>query len=287
MPILFDYHINYLSDSKNKSRLPFSIFGLSQQGISHMGSSIGNQDAGNVYVGSNLLIGCVADGCTSGNNINNKSSNQVGASLTSYLVCRIIRKLLVKKNIAVPDLKDHLEKELLTHFRRIGNILNPWRLERDLVINNFMTATFLMFVVTADDYLIFSCGDGNVYINGNSLDLVSEGGKYFSNNLLQNEQPFDRSQQHVLTVPIKITAQGKANELESILIATDGFIDREVIETPRFNSFFFGTHSSKLQNGFNDLKYEFRTGIADPVLAEKDGRTWPQDDATFISLKRT
>jgi hypothetical protein len=245
MPILFDYHINYLSDCKNKSNLPFSIFGLSQQGIAHMGSSIGNQDAGNIYVGSNLLIGCVADGCSSGNNLNSKSSNQVGANLTSYLVCRIARKLIAKNNIAVADLKDRLEKELLVHYRRLRNTLNPWRSERDLIVTNFLATTFIMFVVTRNEYLVLSCGDGDVYINGDGTNLTSEGGKYFSNNLFTDHQSGNGAPLHELKVPIKIIAEGKVADLQSILVATDGFIDNDVKEAAKFSSFFFETQTPK------------------------------------------
>src|SRR5436189_4637882 len=104
MTILFDYHINFLSDTENGTKLPFSVFGLTQQGLSHESHSIGNQDAACVYVGKNLLVGAVADGCTSGKNLDGMSSNQVGAHIISYLAVRTARKLIFKKHTPVDEI---------------------------------------------------------------------------------------------------------------------------------------------------------------------------------------
>lgn len=286
MPILFDYHINYSSDCDNMSNLPFSVFGMSQEGFSHIGASIGNQDSGCVYIGRNLIIGSVADGCTSGNNLNGRSFNQVGAHLSSYLTCRLIRKFILKNHLHIKNIKEHLERELLNHFKRISNILNPWQYEKNNIINNFMASTFLTFVLTKDDYLILGCGDGIAFLNAKPIRLVSEGGEYFSNNLFQRKVTVNEISNDDLRFPIKIIAQGKSQDLISILISTDGFVDKDVEEIKDFNSFFFENTTRKLKNGFNDLKLQFRNDVIDKILAVKDGRIWPYDDATFISIKR-
>ena len=96
MTLLFEYQINFLSDSRNATKLPFSAFGMTQQGLQHANYSIGNQDAGCIYVGKNLIIGAVSDGCTSGTNLNGLSYNQVGAHLLSHLAVRAARSLILK-----------------------------------------------------------------------------------------------------------------------------------------------------------------------------------------------
>jgi hypothetical protein len=286
MAILFDYHINYSSDCDNLSSLPFSVFGMSQEGFSHISASIGNQDAGCVYIGRNIIIGSIADGCTSGNNLNGKSFNQVGAHLTSYLICRLIRKLVLKNHFPLKNIKEPLERDLLNHFKRISNTLNPWQFERAVVINNFLASTFLTFVLTKDEYLILGCGDGAVYLNAKPISQVREGGAYFSNNLIQSKVTVNEISNDGLRVPINIIAHGRAEDLASILISTDGFIDNDVEEINQFNTFFFENMDTKLKNGFNDLKLQFRNDVVDKIIAAKDGRIWPYDDATFISLKR-
>lgn len=287
MAILFDYHINYFSDCDNSSSLPFSVFGMSQEGFSHIGASIGNQDAGCVYIGRNIIIGSIADGCTSGNNLNGRSFNQVGAHLASYLTCRLIRKLVLKNHFPLNNIKEHLERDLLNHYKRIINTLNPWQFERAIVINNFMTSTFLTFVLTKDEYLILGCGDGTVYLNAKPISQVSEEGKYFSNNLFQSKVTMNEISTDSLRVPINVIAHGETDNLTSLLISTDGFIDKEVEEINEFNSFFFKDTYTKMKNGFNDLKLRFRNEVLDKIVAVKDGRIWPYDDATFISLKRS
>jgi len=286
MALLFDYHINYYSDSENRSNVPFTVFGLSQQGLSHEGSSIGNQDAGNIYVGRNIIIGAVADGCTSGYNLNGKSSNQVGASITSYLVVRIARKLALKNHLPISSISSGLETSLLHHYKRILNSLNPWKFERNRVIGNLLTSTFILFVLTQKEYLILSCGDGDVFINGVNRSLVGDGDFYFSNNLLENNiVNFDYSN-HNIKVQIKCVEKGQTIDLQNLLIATDGFADRDIKSLPEFSRFFFDSNEAGREPGVNDFKPIFRKTVLDEIIEEKNGKPWPLDDATFISVKR-
>lgn len=288
MAILFDYHINYLSDSGNETELPFNVFGLTQQGVSHFAGSIGNQDAGSVFVGKRIIIGVVADGCTSGTNVDGKSSNQVGANITSYLVCRIIRKLLIKKGCGLDNLSDNIESELHNHYRRILNAINPWQFERNKLINNLFTSTFIAFVVYKDKYAVYNCGDGNLFINGNEISLKYESGRYFSNNLINFPKLIDETDDISKNAYVKVNciASNGTNQLNTLLICTDGFVDIDVLRNKSFSDFFFTDENKTInKKGFIDNKTKFRH-VASSILEEKDGRNWPFDDATFISLKR-
>ena len=284
MAMLFDYHINYLSDSNNRTNLPFSLFGLTQQGISHEASSIGNQDAGSVFLGKNIIVGVVSDGCTTGTNLNGKSSNQIGANITSYLVCRVIRKLLIKNKRPLDGLEREIEIALFGHYKKIINSINPWKFERDSLINNFFTSTFIAVVIYKDEYALFHCGDGNVIINNINYLLESNSGDYFSNNLLLNQTP---KKDVKIEVKIRKLVHEKTKNLNSIFISTDGFIDDNDIEIDEhFSNFLKGSADFPKSNGFVDFKSGFRAKVIDSIVRQKQGRIWPYDDATFIYFKK-
>jgi len=287
MTILFDYHINFLSDSENRTRLPFSVFGMTQQGLSHENHSIGNQDAGCVYVGKNLIIGAVSDGCTSGKNLNGMSSNQVGAHITSYLAVRAARKLILKKHIRIEKFISPFQQTLLNDLRKTVNSLNPWKFERDEILKNFFSATIILFIVTQEDFIVLSCGDGDVFINGERKELTSSGGKYFASNLYNLE--FDSEHGYLInpSYQIQCLQKGATKSLNNLLISTDGFIDGDVEEDISFNKFFFKQNYEYERNGFVDRKAEFRTNVLESISETKNGRLYPLDDATFISLQRT
>jgi hypothetical protein len=286
MTILFDYHINFLSDSENRTKLPFSVFGMTQQGLSHESHSIGNQDAGCVYVGRNLIVGAVADGCTSGKNLNGMSSNQVGAHIMSYLAVRAARKLILKKHISIESFVSPFQQSLINDLRRTVNSLNPWKFEREEIIKNFFSATIILFIITQNDYILLSCGDGDAFVNAERKELTSAGGKYFANNL--KDLKFDSENGYLLdpAYQIKCLNKGVTESLNNLLISTDGFIDSDVEEDNSFKNFFFGENNHIEKSGFADRKFEFRKNVLESISETKNGRLYPLDDATFISLKR-
>ena len=286
MTILFDYHINFLSDTENRTKLPFSVFGMTQQGLSHESHSIGNQDAGCVYVGKNLIVGAVADGCTSGKNLNGMSSNQVGAHIMSYLAVRAARKLILKKHITTDKFVSPFQQTLLNDLRRTVNSLNPWKFEREEVLKNFFSATIILFIVTQNDYILLFCGDGDAFINGQKRELTSSGGKYFANNL--HDLKFDSDNGYLINPNFQIHClhSGATSSLNNILISTDGFIDTDIEEDAAFNSFFFTERVKGEKTGFVDRMKDFRTNVLESISETKNGRLYPLDDATFISLQR-
>jgi hypothetical protein len=286
MNILFDYHINFLSDSENRTKLPFSVFGMTQQGLSHESHSIGNQDAGCVYVGKNLIIGAIADGCTSGKNLNGMSSNQVGAHIMSYLAVRAARKLVLKKHIDTQNFVSPFQQTLLNDLRKTANSLNPWKFEKVEILKNFFSATLILFIITQNDYIVLYCGDGDAFINGERIELTNSGGKYFANNLY--DLKFDPGNGYLVNPNFQIQSLrlGSIDSLSNILIATDGFIDCDVEEDNSFKDFFFSENYQGDKNGFVDRKSAFRTNVLESISETKNGRLWPLDDATFVSIQR-
>lgn len=287
MPILFDYHINYLSDTNNQTKLPFSVFAMTQQGLLHQSQSIGNQDAACVYVGKNVMMGAVADGCTSGANLNGKSSNQVGAHLMSYLAVRVARKLIQKNHIPLEDFIPPFQQALIGHFKKIMNAINPWKNERNEIIKNLFASTLITFIITQDQFLILNCGDGDIFINEEKQRLQHQSGRYFANNLI--DLKFNQDTGYSINPDFQINCLkiGNSIDLNNLLIATDGLIDDDITDTPGFNHFFFHPSKIVMKPGFTDRKTEFRKNLLDEIATSKNGRLWPLDDATFISLKRT
>lgn len=287
MGFLFDYQINYYSDSSNKTVLPFSVFALTQQGLDHQHWNIGNQDSGSLYVGKRIIIGALADGCSGGENINGKSVNQVGAYISSYLAIRITRKLLVKKHMKLnEDFLPVFEEELLLNYRRLMNSINPWQFEKEFVIRNFLLSTLIFFVVTEDEYLIANCGDGDAIVNYVHEDLNEHSGKYFATNLRNTRRIEDGKYSINPNGGFNLIDRGDVKSLNNIFIATDGFIESDIKEHPVFNNFFFKEFRQSRSICFQDKRTEFRKEFLAPVLQMKGSRTWPDDDATFISLKR-
>lgn len=286
MNFLFNYHISLLSDSNNKTKLPFTVFGMTQQGLSHESTSIGNQDAGCVYIGNNLIVGAVADGCTSGKNLDGMSSNQVGAHIMSYLAIRVARKLIFKQQVKADNFSTIFQQAFINHLRKILNSINPWKSEKSYIISNLLSSTLLVYVVTQDRYIILSCGDGDVYINGIKCDSNHAEGAYFANNLY--DLKFDHKKDYLIDPAYRFNCLqiGSTDTLNSILIATDGFIDSDIEEEISLSNSFFNNGTPNLKNGFVDRKREFRANFLERVSESKSGKLWPLDDATFISLNR-
>jgi hypothetical protein len=286
MTILFDYHINFLSDSENRTKLPFSVFGMTQQGLSHESHSIGNQDAASIYVGKNLIIGAVSDGCTSGENLNGMSSNQIGAHIMSYLAVRTARKLILKKQIGIDLVVEPFQQSMIHDLKRTVNSINPWKFEKTEILKNFFSATIILFIITQNSYILLSCGDGDAFVNAERIELTSSGGKYFTNNLF--DLKFDSSAGYLINpeFQIKCLQKGETKNLNNILISTDGFLDSDVEEDSSFRNFFFSGKVHHEKNGFVDRKTEFRTNFLENISETKNGRLWPLDDATFISIQR-
>lgn len=287
-PFLFDYQINCYSDCNYKTNLPFAVFALTQQGLYHKTLNVNNQDSGSIYLGKHIIVGAVADGCTSGKNINGRSNNQVGAHIGSYLVLRAVRKLVLKKRLEInEDFISHFEQEFFLRHKQLLNALNPWKLERDFVISNMFLTTIIFFIICENKYLIANCGDGDVIVNNNFKNLDEHAGKYFAANL-RNPRKIESGIQWLNPERrFNLIEIGNTENLNSIFIATDGFLDEDIKQHYCFSKFFLKKFEEKALPGFTDKRTQFRKDFLTPILQTKGNKTWPEDDATFISVNRT
>jgi hypothetical protein len=116
--------------------------------------------------------------------------------------------------------------------------------------------------------------------------MENHSGKYFTNNLYDLNFA-DKGYLIKEEYQIHCLEIGNTRELNSVLISTDGFIDDDVMESPSFNQFFFSQKGTMVKRGFLDRRTDFRTTLLEEINSIKNGRIWPSDDATFISLHRT
>jgi hypothetical protein len=276
---LFDYQVYCNSDSNFETDVPFSVFALSQQGSDHQARSLGNQDACSVYIGKSAIVGAVADGCSTGQNLNGLSYNQVGAHLGSYLATRIVRKLVLKHQLAPQEIKPKFEAELLKAYKRMLRVFSPWKSEKTDVLLNFFSSTIIFFVLTKDSYAVYRVGDGDVYLNGELKEGDHTG--YFTNALIEPKLLGNNDLHINPQYSLESVGEGEISNLESLFICSDGFSRQMIAGNKRLQRFFFESHQSK--SGFWDRRSEFRRELQE-VLKDQSHDNWPTDDATFISV---
>lgn len=85
--------------------------------------------------------------------------------------------------------------------------------DREMFIFDFLMTTILCFVVTKDNYIIFSSGDGVIGVN-NTIKILKDTGTYFGEKLLGMSCP-GRSYTNNNS-ELKIFASGKTADINNI-----------------------------------------------------------------------
>lgn len=264
-------------------RLPLTIFGCIQQGHSHFEYNLGNQDAIAISVGNEWMMGVVSDGCSTGDSksYDEFSRNDVGSKLLGQIIVAELEKILSRYKRRTPTplvLLNELEKRCLSKMRRISELATYSKNEQNRFLYNYMTATLLIVVAFRTKYYVFTCGDGIVRLNGRVIPLTSESGNYLNGNLIE-ETDEDRFK-------LKLLSSGQVQELDSLVLMSDGF---DVLmkhpdiwdDLDSFESVMDKTA------GFVDCLSEFRQELLEPLYAKlKPWDYWPEDDASFLIIKR-
>lgn len=156
--------------------------------------------------------------------------------------------------------------------------------DKELFIWDFLMTTIIGFVVTMDNYIIFSSGDGIIGKN-DDIKILEDTGIYFGEKLLHMCCPGKYSMNN--NCDLKIIDSGETANLNNIFLATDGFCrlvenNRDVILN------FINKYPEATTNGFDNIIQEFRQNILsnDEVIYDTAVRAWPQDDASFLLLRR-
>lgn len=273
---------------------PIAIGGVTQRKTSLSEFCVNSQDAYGLYIGKQLLIGVVSDGCGSGAEITQDqarcSSNEVGARLLVQATINgclrilkaphgILRQKQQLDKAFLPRLTKVLLKSLTTTVKAFCG-KDEEQSER-FIFDNLM-ATILGVIVTEGRFLVFGCGDGYIGVNDEIVCLKDEAGKYLANNLLPVFCPRQYKSRD-LTSRLHSLANSTTDDLRAVLLATDGFgpvhssdncFFQNILRTP--------APSLQVNAGHDRLLREIRRRVS--TGAGKDVEF--SDDATLIAVRR-
>lgn len=104
------------------------------------------------------LSGVVCDGCSGGEH------NEVGAQLTASFITREI-PLLLSANPDIRNLADPLFTRVTNYLRGVANLSSYSPEHLFEFVTNYLLSTVLGFVISDEGCLIYTSGDGAVWIN--------------------------------------------------------------------------------------------------------------------------
>lgn len=282
----FEYRFTTFLPPATGPTLPFVIGGGTQKNPETEFDNVNNQDSSRILLGEDFIIGIVCDGCGGTHRELEEftsSSNEVGAKLLSYLVSERARRLVQ----AAHDwdnrvFLDRLSEGVLSALETMAMLFcGEDEAAREHFAFDFLAATILGFVVTAENYTVFHCGDGVIAVNDEIFPLDDQQGIYLAGELAWRLCP-GKYRSPVRSGRLNLFRSGPAGELRNLLLATDGL--SESIATNKTAWLEFLSNAPECSaNGLDFVLPEFRKRIA-----WADGCTGTfRDDATFLLLRRT
>jgi hypothetical protein len=274
---------------------PMAIGGVTHRKTSAGDLGFNSQDAYGIYIGKQLLIGVVCDGCGSGANITQDqarcSSNEVGARLLVHSTINGCLRILNVSHGELPQKQcldktflPRLSKMLLNSLTTTVNAFcgNDEDLRERFIFDNLMT-TVLGVVVTESRFLVFGCGDGYVGVNDEIVSLKDQEGTYLANNLLPKLCP-RRYKDRELASQLHSLANSTTSEFRAVLLATDGFAPVHSSDAAFFQSILNEPAPILQVNAGHDrLLREIRKRLLTGPAKEVEFR----DDATLIAIRQT
>ncbi|MEI6065224.1 MAG: protein phosphatase 2C domain-containing protein [Pseudanabaena sp. ELA748] len=201
-------------------------------GRNHVLAGKNNQDAYRVISNEKFIIAAVCDGCGSGKH------SEVGAKLGARIVTEAIADLLNQSpnqdtEISETEFWDFVKINLLQKLKDFVAIANgdlelasvgaihELPLQREFV-NDYLLFTIVGAVITTNETVTFSMGDGAIAINGKLNQIPAypnNAPPYLAYGLYKPE-----------AINFEIRDRLPTSELESLLIATDGIDDLVKVE---------------------------------------------------------
>lgn len=183
-------------------------------GRTHSEKGKNNQDSLFVVENEKHVVGIVADGCGS------CIQSEIGAGIAT----RLIANSLVE-NINLYDdcaaLLERIRLDVLAEFRVLINRLG---FSISSTVNDLFLFTVIGFVITQDEYFVFSLGDGLVIINDRLIEL----GPFPDNKppyLMYGLTGSTIGDQSGESFKINVVEQGNIVDMRKIVIGTDGMLD--------------------------------------------------------------
>jgi hypothetical protein len=196
-------------------RQPFEIACGSIIGQDHLSDGKNNQDACDVRTSDEAIIAVVCDGCGCG------AHSEVGAHVGARLVSHTMGRYLQRFSATPHLLLERVQQDVLAHLRvlalNMGESLSQ-------TVSDFFLFTVVGVFITSERAAVFSLGDGVFAVNG---DITRIG-------------PFPNNEPPYLAYDLASTdcrSEWKfqvhrlmpADEVQSILIGTDGVADFEKV----------------------------------------------------------
>lgn len=274
--------------------LPIAIGGVTQRKTTVVDVGANCQDAFGLYIGNQLLIGVVCDGCGSGAKITETqdrwSSNEVGARLLVQATINVCLRILTQSRgllSAKPTLdKDFLRQMTKALLKSLATTVkafcgNDEEMSERFIFDNMMT-TLLGVVVTENRFLVFGCGDGYVGVNDEVVSLKDQEGKYLANNLLLTLCP-QRYKDPRLVSQLESLANSTTDTFRAVVLATDGFAPVHAADACFFQNILNEPPATlQVKAGHDRLLRELRRRLLSGPAKETEFR----DDATLIAVRR-
>ena len=274
----FTAQFGSLEKSTTQNKLKFVVGAITKQGTEHINKGISNQDALNIAIGENYIVGILCDGCTGTHRdlFNSFSQNQFGSILLSNMLINLCKENIEpRKNKIKPE--KFLKWLTLQTKARLRQCLNTIRQTENMnhAVQNLLSSTIIGFVIREKEFFVFHLGDGVVQINQQLYDLSAHSETYFSTHMINPEKQPE----------FRLIESGLSKNLDNLMIASDGFKNQSLLHSKPFSKFVTKQVDSE-SNCIIDLIPEMHLKVLNPFFKQETQiRDWPKDDASLILLR--
>lgn len=234
-------------------------------GSTHRNNFKNNQDFHWVIEDENSIIAIVADGCGSG------AHSEVGAGLITPIIADKIKRFLQDNSI-----EDSIRLSFESIVEFIKDLSPKYPLNQAETIENFFLFTIVGAIITKDETVIFTVGDGVYAING-SIHVIDQNNapNYLGYYTLKNTSP-------EFTINVKMPTEA----VDSIIIASDGATD---IIKNQDQQVKFGLQMKKVGNLTQFIEGDMRGSSIRMVkhLNVLSKQNMVSDDTTIITIVKT
>lgn len=191
----------------------FELAAGSIRGRNHGLTGRNNQDAWCSLISEQSMIAVVCDGCGSA------PHSEVGAKLGAWLTVAILAQVLIQNQWQSPDAwLSTVQVELLAQFQTVVKAMGgDWR----QTLHDYFLFTIVGAVLTPTEAMVFSLGDGAIWVNDQLTQLGPFPGNappYLAYSLTDLES---------FSLPLSFQVQHRLplEQVQSIAIGSDGTLD--------------------------------------------------------------
>lgn len=254
-----------------------------------------NQDAKCTYIDDKKIIAIVCDGCSEGKN------SEVGAKIASRLLVEEIKKQSTKSLQAVTESQfwEIVRQNVLAQIRCLALSLGGSFTQ---VIVDYFLFTIVGFVLTENDFILFSIGDGYVQINDENISIGPFPGNeppYMAYSLLDSSM----TKKDPELLKFNMLKVIKTEQVTSVIIGSDGIDDLvaasgknipgkdeligeivQFISNDKFytNSFLLGRRLAMI----NKDSVKYIRDVKGTIIEVKKENGRLKDDTTMVCLRR-